>query len=76
LTALCTGAPGASEVSAAIEVVNRNLPHYKQIRDFRVLSEPFRIENGMLTANGKLRRDAIAARFVAEIAEMYQRKTA
>jgi long-subunit acyl-CoA synthetase (AMP-forming) len=38
------------------------------------LREAFTIENGLLTANGKLRRDAIAARFAAEISELYQRK--
>ncbi len=76
LTALVTGHSTASEASAAIEVVNRGLPHYKQIRGFHVLSEPFNIENGMLTANGKLRRDAIAARFAAKIAGMYERETA
>jgi long-subunit acyl-CoA synthetase (AMP-forming) len=31
----------------------------------------FTIENGLLTANGKLRRDTIAARFAAEIEQMY-----
>jgi hypothetical protein len=34
------------------------------------------IENGMLTANGKLKRDAIAARFATEIEPLYQKQTA
>ena len=33
--------------------------------------ELFTIENGLLTANGKLRRDAIAARCANEIEQMY-----
>ena len=33
--------------------------------------KPSRVENGLLTANGKLKRDAIAARFRAAIEEMY-----
>ena len=38
--------------------------------------DPFSIENGLLTANGKLKRDAIAARFSAEIEQLYQKKSA
>ena len=49
-------------MQAAVDVVNPELPHYKQIRAFHVQPEPFSIENGLLTANGKLKRDVIAAR--------------
>jgi long-chain acyl-CoA synthetase len=65
-----------SSVQDAIEIVNADLPHYKQIRGFHVVTEPFTIDNGLLTANGKLKRDAIAARFAAEIEQMYQKKSA
>jgi long-subunit acyl-CoA synthetase (AMP-forming) len=58
-------------VQSAIDVVNPALPHYKQVRAFRVISEAFTIENGLLTANGKLKRDHIAQRFGAQIEEMY-----
>ena len=34
------------------------------------------MENGLLTTKGKLKRDAITARFAAEIEEMYQKKSA
>jgi long-chain acyl-CoA synthetase len=67
------GGTGA-QVEAAIESINAGQPHYKQIRQFRVLGEAFSIENGLLTANGKLKREAIAARFVAEIETMYEKK--
>jgi long-subunit acyl-CoA synthetase (AMP-forming) len=36
------------------------------------VGEPFTIESGLLTANGKLKRDLIADRFRDEIAAMYQ----
>jgi long-subunit acyl-CoA synthetase (AMP-forming) len=36
--------------------------------------ETFTPENGLLTANGKLRRDAINARFASEVNSMYDRK--
>ena len=39
-------------------------------------AEPFSIENGLLTANGKLKRDLIAARLQHEIEEMYGVKQA
>ena len=65
-----------STVQAALEVMNGELPHYKQIRAFHIVPELFTIESGLLTANGKLKRDAIAARFTAEIDEMYQKKPA
>jgi long-subunit acyl-CoA synthetase (AMP-forming) len=52
------------------------LPHYKQIRAFAILPEPLSPENGLLTTNGKLKRDAIAARFATEIEQLYQKPTA
>jgi long-chain acyl-CoA synthetase len=48
------------------------LPHYKQVRAFRVMPEAFSIENGSLTVNGKLKRDVIASRMKSEIEDMYQ----
>ncbi len=66
----------AERVQAAIDGVNASLPHYKQIRAFHIVPEPFSIENGLLTANGKLKRDAIAARFAAKSKQLYQKKPA
>lgn len=63
-------------VQSVIDAVNAKSPHYKQIRAFQVLKEPFTIEGGLLTANGKLKRDAIAARFAAEIESLYQKRPA
>ena len=56
--------------------MNPELPHYKQIRAFYVHSELFSIDNGLLTANGKLKRDLIATRLQPHIEEMYQVKQA
>ena len=47
-------------MQAALDAVNPRLPHYKQVRAFYLRPEPFSIENGLLTANGKLKRDLIA----------------
>jgi len=65
-----------ADIRFAIEQVNGDLPHYKQIRAFAILSEPLSPENGLLTTNGKLKRDAIATRFANEIEQIYQKKTA
>jgi long-subunit acyl-CoA synthetase (AMP-forming) len=71
LCVLLTGPIDAAEVQAALERLNPELPHYRQIRNFNVLSEKLTPENGLLTAMGKLRREAISARFSAEINAMY-----
>ena len=76
LSAIVTGSVGADQVQSALDAVNAGLPHYKQMRAFRVLAEPFTIEGGLLTANGKLKRDAIARQFSADIEEMYAVKKA
>jgi long-chain acyl-CoA synthetase len=76
LSAIVTGAVTREQVQASLDAVNPELPHYKQVRAFHVCPEPFTIESGLLTANGKLKRDMIAARFQDEIEEMYGVKQA
>jgi long-chain acyl-CoA synthetase len=71
LTALVTGKVGSEKIQAALDRVNPGLPHYKQVRAFQTVEEPFTIESGLLTANGKLKRDLIAERFRNEIDAMY-----
>lgn len=71
LSAVVTGSVTREQVQSALDAVNPGLPHYKQIRAFHIYSEPFSIENGFLTANGKLKRDLIAARLKNEIEELY-----
>jgi long-chain acyl-CoA synthetase len=76
LSAIVTGEVTRERAQAAMDRVNSELPHYKQVRAFYVSREIFSIENGLLTANGKLKRDAIATRFASEIEEMYRVKQA
>jgi long-chain acyl-CoA synthetase len=71
LSAIVTGAVSQEKVETALEAVNAGLPHYKQVRAFHIQKEPFSIENGLLTANGKLKRDLISSRLKAEIEGMY-----
>ena len=76
LSAIVTGDVTGEQVQSALDAVNPELPHYKQVRAFVVRAEAFSIESGLLTVNGKLKRDAIAARMKNEIEEMYRVKQA
>jgi len=71
LAAIITGEVAGTEIDSQLEQLNATLPHYRKIRMFHIAKEPFTIENGLLTANGKLRRDAIAARLASEVEKMY-----
>jgi long-chain acyl-CoA synthetase len=76
LSVIVTGNVTGEQVQSALKAVNPQLPHYKQVRAYCLRPEPFSIENGMLTANGKLKRDLIASRMKNEIEGMYQVKQA
>jgi len=76
LCALVTGAVEAKAVQSALDIVNSELPHYRQVRSFTILRDAFTPENGLLTANGKLRRDAINEKFREEIEQMYRKQAA
>ena len=45
---------------------------YEQVRRFRLIPEPFTVENGLLTPSLKLRRPQVAAAFKAELDKMYE----
>jgi long-chain acyl-CoA synthetase len=74
LCALVTGTVEPPAVQAALDQVNVDLPHYRQVRNFVILKDAFTPESGLLTANGKLRRDAINERFQREIEQMYKKQ--
>jgi long-chain acyl-CoA synthetase len=74
LSAIITGKIDRAQARAAIDAVNPTLPHYKQVRQFVLREDPFSVENGFLTANGKLKRDVISSRMKNEIEEMYRAK--
>jgi long-chain acyl-CoA synthetase len=72
LTALVTGSISAAELEAVRELVNAELPHYQRLRKAQRVAEPFSPDNGLLTANQKLRRGAIELHYREAIEEMYQ----
>lgn len=71
LTAIVTGSVTDSDVRAAIDALNPSLPHYQRVRAHHIQEEPFSIENGFLTANGKLKRKLVLERLEPEIEHMY-----
>jgi len=74
LCALATGGVEAAAVQAAVDAVNLDLPHYRQVRNFTIIQDAFTPENGLLTANGKLKRDAINLKYREEIEQMYRKQ--
>ncbi len=72
LCILVTGELESAAVQAALGAVNPELPHYRQIRNYTIVRDEFTPESGLLTANGKIRRDAINARYASEIDAMYE----
>jgi len=73
LGALVSG-PGVkqADVDVALATVNEGLPHYKRVRKAVVVPEPFSIDNGLLTANRKLRRRAIELAHADRIDAIFQ----
>jgi long-chain acyl-CoA synthetase len=71
LVALLAGPCERSAALGAVERVNAELPHYRRIRKVHVHPEPLTVESGLLTANQKLRRQAIEAHFAREIDALY-----
>jgi long-subunit acyl-CoA synthetase (AMP-forming) len=69
-----TGAVEPAAVQSALDAVNPELPHYRQIRNFTIVCDVFTAESGLLTAMGKIRRDAINARYLSEINALYDAK--
>src|SRR5205823_5206498 len=76
LSAIVTGNVQPEQVQSAVDAVNAHLPHYKQVRTFQISPEPLTIESGLLTANGKLKRDLVTQKFEREIEQMYAVKQA
>jgi long-chain acyl-CoA synthetase len=73
LSALVTGEVKKDRAESEIARLNATLPHYRQIRAFYIEPQPLTIESGLLTANGKLRREAIGAHFREAVESMYRK---
>lgn len=72
LSSIISGNTTSEHIEWALDTLNRELPHYKQIRKFYLTSEPFSVENGLLTTNRKIKRAAIELRYRNTIDELYK----
>lgn len=71
LSVIVAGSIDQALLQKAIDQLNEELPHYRRLRRFFIAPEPFSIENGLLTANQKLKRQAVERHYQAQIQEMY-----
>lgn len=55
-----------------IDKALQNFAGYEQVRKFRLIPEPFTVENGLLTPSLKMRRPAVAAQYGDLIEQMYR----
>ncbi len=63
-------------IDGALKRANENLSVIERVRRFRIMPEPFSIQNGTLTPTMKLRRPIIVDRFKDELEELYDRQRA
>ncbi|MBC3962510.1 AMP-binding protein [Pseudomonas simiae] len=56
-----------AQLAAAVAEANTGLPDYAQVHRWTRLAEPFTTANGLLTANGRPKRDAIVARYQSDL---------
>lgn len=64
----------AAAINQAIADANHVLPDYAQVKYWLPASTPFLPQNGQLTANGRLKRDAIWAQYQTAIEQLYHDK--
>ena len=72
--ALIVPRPNATEqdIVQAIAEANLVLPDYARVKCWMPAKAPFLPQNGQLTANGRLKRDAILAQYQADMDKLYQ----
>ncbi len=71
ITAIFASVQDESAVQAAIDGLNAELPHYRRVRKYYLAPEPFSVENGLLTANQKLKRNAVEKHYASQIEGLY-----
>jgi len=59
-------------IQQEVDAVNAALPHWEQIKKFRLLEHPFSIEGGELTPTLKVKRRVVHQKYQEEIEAMYE----
>ena len=62
---------GEDAIDAAVIAANKNLPDYARVGGWLRLDSPICAEQGLLTENGRPRRDNIQAHFALQIDQLY-----
>lgn len=72
-SAILVPAPGAlaGEIDTALRTINAALPDYARIAH-HLLTDPFTVQNGLATGNGRPVRKAILERYAAQLAALNQ----
>lgn len=70
---VASASAGSESISTAIDRANARLPDYARIRHWALFPEAPTLANGQLTANGRLRRAEIAAKYHQLIDSLYDR---
>ena len=70
-SAVVVSQAGHDDIAAAIAACNARLPDYARITRWVLAATPFSPQNGQLTANGRLKRDAIWHAYHASIEALY-----
>jgi long-subunit acyl-CoA synthetase (AMP-forming) len=59
-------------LESAVTQANLHLPDYARVSSWIRAAEPFTSANGLATANGRIRRDALAQRYAARLDALYE----
>ncbi|MEH6588333.1 MAG: AMP-binding protein [Halioglobus sp.] len=60
-----------TELRVLIDQVNRGLPDYARITNWHLLSQSLALEEGLITDNGRLKRERIREKFAQQIELLY-----
>ncbi|MCB0306562.1 MAG: long-chain fatty acid--CoA ligase, partial [Calditrichaeota bacterium] len=58
-------------IDREVQEANRQLPRFMQVRYYRILAEPFSVENGELTHTLKLRTEIVEEKYKQLLDSMY-----
>lgn len=61
-----------AEVQSAIDLVNKKVPHWEQIKRFRLLAEPLSIEGGELTPKMSIKRPFVMKKYDYLVKDIYE----
>jgi len=69
-----SGSPNKQYISAALSDINQFLPDYAQVKKWVLAKQPFSPQNGLATANFRLKRAEIYQQYQPEIEAFYQER--